>query len=356
MSVRLLLVVLPCAVQAQFGGAGYKPPAPQCKPFTCSKGEKPLRKKGYKAWSYGCPDSGANFMTMGSNFDPSDPMGSMRNGGQKNFNKCCLEHDACLQTCGMTSQACHEAYQKCSTKVCKGDQNCGFQAQMAQILSAPVDDKLYAKENKKGEDPMCRTYDRMQKESCDCVEKDSWDDDLDKRIKTFYKLYNPEKLDDKGEIKDLESVKTKWKGKFPEMFWELTKKYKDKAIDIKIKPKPPPYKPPPKDGEDDSEPDYAESSTGVEDQSSSGAEDTAEDENGSVFQKELQYLEKSKKAAAADEDYERAEQLVGEIKTLKKNEILRLNKEKSEAIDAEDYKKAKLIKARIDAMQPKEEL
>ena len=48
-----------------------------------------------------------------------------------------------------------------------------------------------------------------------------------KRLKSFYQKFNPEKLDEKGEIKDVEEVWKKWKGKEPSMFMALATKYKD---------------------------------------------------------------------------------------------------------------------------------
>ena len=48
-----------------------------------------------------------------------------------------------------------------------------------------------------------------------------------KQLKSFYQKFNPEKLDGKGEIKDVEEVWKKWKGKEPSMFMALATKYKD---------------------------------------------------------------------------------------------------------------------------------
>merc|ERR1712151_425030 len=121
--------------------------------------------------------------------------------------------------------------------------------------------------------------------------------------------YNKEKLGANGEIKDLEQVKSKSSGKESEMFLELTKKYKDKAIERRIKPKPPPYTPPDKD-------------TAVDDDSKHDTETL------SAFQSSLKSLEEEKAKAAKDEDFGRAADLVDEIKELKRVEIVRLRAEK----------------------------
>merc|ERR1711920_586861 len=84
-----------------------------------------------------------------------------------------------------------------------------------------------------------------QNASCKCVAADEWQEAVDSNLKSFYKAYNPEKLDGKGNIKDLDDVWKKWKGKEPQMFRALATKYKKKSVTMKTKPKPPPYKPPP---------------------------------------------------------------------------------------------------------------
>merc|ERR1711957_1111695 len=91
----------------------------------------------------------------------------------------------------------------------------------------------------------CRSFDRRQKSACKCVPKEDWLTTTESNLQKFYKTHNPEKLGKDGEIKDLEDVWKKWKGKETDMFRALATKYKAKAVQIKTKPKPPPYKPPP---------------------------------------------------------------------------------------------------------------
>lgn len=248
---RFVLVVLaPVLCSAYIGGGGYDdytPPAPVCKKFTCPKGEKPVGNANHKLWSYGC-DSGVNFITM------NDLSGMNDLGGKKKpskVNKCCIERDICKQTCGTTSQECHNNFQACSKKVCKGDQNCKMAAMMGDIGGAdddpeekkdPPEEYNYEKDKQKRD---CRGYEKMQKSACACVPKDDWQISTEANLKTFYSKYNPEKLDENGDIKDVEEVWKKWKDKEPAMFQALATKYKDKAVTIKEKPKPPPYKPPP---------------------------------------------------------------------------------------------------------------
>merc|ERR1711920_1202247 len=90
-------------------------------------------------------------------------------------------------------------------------------------------------------------YNRGQNASCQCVPKDDFKTATETTLKSFYGKYNKEKLNKKGEIKDVDEVWKKWKGKEPDMFLALGTKYKAKAVQIKEKPKPPPYKPPEKD-------------------------------------------------------------------------------------------------------------
>ena len=144
-----LLVLCP-TVAAQFGG--YTPPAPVCKAFQCPSGQQPVGREEVEIVSYGCKEAGLNVLSM-KDFEPSNPYAGMNQLG-KNLNKCCLERDICKQTCGMTAKECHDSYQKCQQKVCKGDQNCQLQAMVADFTGDPYDENQFDSENKDKFDPL----------------------------------------------------------------------------------------------------------------------------------------------------------------------------------------------------------
>jgi len=293
-----------------------------------------------------------NIMNMGMDFNAADPMGSM-NKGKQNFDKCCLEHDACQQTCGMSSGECHNVFNKCAQKKCKGNENCMFQAQIGQMMSGPSFADDGAKHDEKEGSYACRAYDTWQKDSCECEDDDKWEGSNDKRLKTFYKLYNPDKLDAEGEIKDLGEVKKKWKGKESEMFLALTTKYKDKTIERKIKPKPPPYTPPvKKDGEEDSSSGSSDSGSG-----SSDFEDITEEvhkdpeDQESRGEKKIARLKTEKLEAVEKEEFDKAGDIKEQLAKLIPLELDRLKKAKEKAVEDEEFLKAKSLKARIEKLE-----
>jgi len=308
----------------------------------------------HQLWSYGCKDSGMSFLNAGS-FDPNDPLGGLKQQ-QFGVDKCCIERDICKQTCGMTSKACHDNFQKCQQKVCKGNQNCQLQAMMSEIMSEPYDPDEYKDPDKKydPEESKCKGYKRSQEEACQCVATDRWQSATEEKLKGFYGKYNPEKLDKSGEIKDVAEVWKKWKGKEPDMFMALAVKYKQKAVEMRIKPKPPPpppYKPPSADGEPVSEPEQPEA-TDVETEVNPPPpppreESSTLDSDDKTFDAKLDELEKKKKSAAAEEEYEAADAAKEEITDLRKAEATRLKALKSKAIEDEDFREAKRLKARL---------
>merc|ERR1719223_1012827 len=317
--------ILPVA-HGQYGGGpaggflGYSPPAPICPSFTCSAGEKPAPKPDLQIISYGCKDSGMNVFSAGS-FDPNDPMGGlMNNKGGKNLNKCCVERDICKQTCGMTSKECHDVFQKCSTKICKGDQNCQLQAMISDVSGDPFDEEgvggVGGGKDKKydPEESNCRGYKNAQQSSCQCVPKAEVKDTNEAKLKAFYAKHNPEKLDDMGDIKDVDEVWKKWKGKEPAMFMALATKYKEKAVTMKEKPK---WKPPPKSDEEDADSGEVEAAPLDEPEPS--------DAEADAFDAKLKDLEQKKAKAKEDEDYDMAAELKTEAADLKAKELERLN-------------------------------
>lgn len=358
------LALLPAAqVHGYFGGGGgYDMPAPNCPAFSCPKGQKATPKVDYQVWSYGCQDTGMNMFNAGS-LDPNNPLGGM--GKPKSINKCCVEKDVCKQTCGMTSKACHDMFSKCTKKICKGDQNCEFQAVMADIMGEPVDDTpaVDAAPKYDPEERKCRAYIKGQNESCSCVVKDEFKPTVETKLKAFYTKFNPEKLDKKGEIKDVKDVWKKWSGKEADMFLALTTKYREKAVQMKDKPKPPPYTPPPAS---DAGKGF-ESSAGAGFGSDTPAEEEQEpddvpeppapeqaqpaDLGVEEFKTKRAELEKNKRVAADAEDYDAADAAKEEIQALVTGEIDRLTQRKKDAIAEEDYLAAKAYKQRAEKLE-----
>lgn len=344
-----------------FGG-GYNPPPPKCPAFQCKKGEKPVGKLDHQIWSHGCKEGGMSFLNTAS-FDPNDPLKGLNQG--TSVNKCCVDRDICKQTCGMSAMACHENFQKCSKKICKGDSNCEMQAMLSEMLSEPYEDE--GQDPSKKYDPeaaRCKGYDRGQKEACQCVAKESWQESTNNKLKAFYGKFNPEKLNNDGEIKDLDEVWKKWKGKEAEMFLALATKYKEKAVEIRAKPKPPPYKPPKNEGkagaadplfsEDDSRQEKTQEAHLDESEKegeTTAADDISADAATEAFDKKRRELEKKKRKAADDEDYDLALELKEELKDIAKKEAGRLTALKKQAIEDEDYVAAKRYKQRIEKLE-----
>lgn len=336
--------------QSQFGGGSYTPPAPICKPFKCPAGQKAVGKPETKVWSYGCKESGANIFSM-ANLDPNNPLAGMQN--QRTVNKCCLERDICKQTCGTTSKECHDAYQSCTKKICKGDQNCMLGAMMADITSDPSDTDYTSKDYKYDpEAQKCKAYDRGQNDACQCVPKDDVKKANEEKLAQFYKKYNPEKLNKDGKIKDVAEVWKKWKGKEPAMFVALSTKYKDKVVEMREKPKRPP--PPPTDTSSDEAGSTGDDAGEPEEEATpepTTATSSSEDEEEKAFTEKLSELEAKKKKASADEDYDLAQSLKEEAAKHKTAEITRLKAKKSVAIENEEYVEAKKIKDRIAKLE-----
>jgi len=340
---------VPVAV-GQFGGSGFQQPPPICPAFTCKAKQKAVAKADAQVWAYGCKDSGVNFLSTAS-LDPNDPLGGLKN--QKNVDKCCVEKEICMRTCGMPSKTCFENFQKCSKKICKGDSNCDMMAQFADILNAPIDDE--PKKELSDLERRCSTYNQAQREFCECVPKDEWQGAVESRLKTFYRSFNPEKLDGDGEIKDTKSIWKQWKGKESEMFMALTTKYKDKAVQIRKKPKPR-YPDDLDAGSAATEQDNTAGSTGADkeetaDGGSAGGGEADHDSDDGGFASKLLDLENRKKKAKEDEDYDLAQELKDEAVKLKRAEVERLTNKKDEAIAAEDYLQAKKLKARISKIE-----
>jgi len=392
-------------------GGGYTPPAPICPAFKCSAGEKAAQKMDHQVWTYGCQDSGMNVFNMGD-FDPVTGATKQK----KNVDKCCVERDICKQTCGMTSQACHDTFQKCSQKICKEDQNCKLQAMMADMMIPDADEEQGSTTKYDPKEQECKHYNKGQAQACTCVPEDQFRPATEDKLKSFYKKYNPEKLDASGSIKDSEELWKKWEKKEPDLIMALTNKYKAKAVDRRAKPKRPEYKPPPtpqdqtvwtdsvgrqcvdKDygwadsvgltcwdyvdrqgctdsggygsGWSSSAGTFADYAVNGVDASQAcclcgGGARTEEaeaeppppppkpvlDADDEAFETKLKGLVDKKKNAAADEEYDLADEAKDQIAEMKSQEAKRLKAVKAKAIDEEDYPEAKRVKQRLAKLE-----
>eukprot|EP00929_Paragymnodinium_shiwhaense_P109081 TRINITY_DN75455_c0_g1_i1.p1 TRINITY_DN75455_c0_g1~~TRINITY_DN75455_c0_g1_i1.p1 ORF type:complete len:358 (+),score=140.33 TRINITY_DN75455_c0_g1_i1:85-1158(+) len=343
------LLALPLAVSAQFGGAGFEPPPPICPAHKCKGDTVRAPKKDYQIWSYGCKDGGMNILSM-ADLGP-DGMPRPKSGG-KNLDKCCVERDICKQTCGMASKDCQEAFVKCKNKICKGDQNCNLQSIMADMSTDPPE-KLMKAAGVAMDGPesyKCRGYEYHQKQACQCVPKADAQNVTEQRLQWFYSKFNPEKLDADGNIKDVEEVWKKWKGKEGDMFVALATKYKAKAVEIKPKPK---YEPPGDFGADDLK-DFG--SAAAEEEPEAAKEDVPPppkelDEDDEAFEKARRKLKIKQTEAAEDEHYDVAQSAKEEVEELVKKELERLKAKKTKAIDDEDFAEAKRLKKRLEKVE-----
>jgi len=153
-------------------------------------------------------------------------------------------------------------------------------------------------------------------------------------------------LSENGDIKDLEDVWKKWKGKEPDMFLALASKYKDKAVEIREKPKPKPYKPPADSEAADPAADPAEEATPSEE-----APAPPTDPEGDAYLEKRRQLNEKKRKASQDEDYDLALSINEELKEAKDKEMARLKAVKNKAIEEEDFITAKAVKARIAKLE-----
>jgi hypothetical protein len=226
-----------------------------------------------------------------------------------------------------------------------------MQAMLSEMMSEPYDpDEKFDDKKYDPDAAKCKGYNRGQQEACECVGEDQWQDSTNEKLKAFYSKFNPEKLDKKGQIKDLDDVWKKWKGKEAEMFLALATKYKDKAVEIRVKPKPPPYTPPKEDKKKDDE-ESSEASETEETVPSPPPEEAAEDTEFEEFAKKKKGLSSRKRKAAEDEEYDRAQEIKEEMEALQKKEADRLTALKKKAIEDEDYAEAKKLKAKLAKLE-----
>merc|ERR1740121_2642711 len=175
------------------------------------------------------------------------------------------------------------------------------------MTSEPYDEVDVDKKEKYDPDKQkCKVYKRGQEDACQCVPKKEFKASTESNLKSFYGKHNPEKLDDMGDIKDVEEVWKKWKGKEPDMFLALATKYKEKAVEMRVKPKPPPYKPSPQ-SDVDTDAETSSEAGATADAAEAPPEPAApEDPEEVAFKEKRTALMTKKRQAKEEEDYDTA--------------------------------------------------
>eukprot|EP00929_Paragymnodinium_shiwhaense_P114999 TRINITY_DN83576_c0_g1_i1.p1 TRINITY_DN83576_c0_g1~~TRINITY_DN83576_c0_g1_i1.p1 ORF type:complete len:240 (-),score=49.67 TRINITY_DN83576_c0_g1_i1:442-1161(-) len=198
---------------------GFKRPAPKCVKKKCEDGHVAAPVAEYRIWSHGCSDTGYKGAEL---------------------NKCCVERDICRQTCGMSNDACHEAFETCKSSVCEKDNACIMQAMMVDMATDPADEIEKRPDYRKyGDDAhKCRGYHYGQEVACTCVPEKEYRPAVENRLVWFYEQFNPSKLNSDGSIVDIDSIWNKWGGKEPDMLNALTVKYKKTAVEMRARKTP----------------------------------------------------------------------------------------------------------------------
>ncbi|CAK0827365.1 unnamed protein product [Prorocentrum cordatum] len=164
---------------------------PECRrsSFRCGSGEKLVPKEGFVPMSYGCLE-------------------------MPQLDKCCVERDVCMRTCGMPAKTCFKSYVACSKGVCGKDDTCRQNAKTLGKSTGGKDDK-----------ELCKTYAQGQQMACDCASQYVWKSQLNSRLVDFYRKHQPDRLDAKGGLLNADRVWEKWAGNESAMFLALTMKY-----------------------------------------------------------------------------------------------------------------------------------
>lgn len=119
--------------------------------FECKRGHEPVPKPDHKPTSNGC--GSLEFL-----FDDSEESWIHV---ERDFTKCCDDHDLCYDTCGADKDECDLKFKKCLYRTCKGkkieffdSKKCRLKAKLFYITVLGVG---------------CQPYINAQKEACQCI-------------------------------------------------------------------------------------------------------------------------------------------------------------------------------------------
>lgn len=190
-------------------------PSPRCEKFQCPAFTRPVQKHDWKPWAYKTPDYDLPYHQI--NVEDDDK----RKGVEVVVTKCTVDRDICMHTCGMVVRECHENYMRCYKHFCRGDKECQDNGE------------AFVWHTWSRKELVCEMFMEAQEEACDCVREAEFEGSLKKRLIDFYREHNAEKLNKKRtDLKD-KGIWKKYKGKRPEMFFELFQRYRKTAVELR---------------------------------------------------------------------------------------------------------------------------
>lgn len=173
-----------------------------CTTPVCPKDLRPVRRAGApKIWAYGCDVS----------------------QGNGTLNRCCIEKEICMRSCGMPWKKCKQHFERCAEKAFDMDEECATLAEEADVLVTGGESHF----------TVCKAYRDALRLLCDCVPVKEAKEGTEARLTAFYAEYRPERLDEEGKVKDIKEVWKKWQNREPELFFELAKKYSADVVELR---------------------------------------------------------------------------------------------------------------------------
>jgi len=284
--------------------------AVRCSKPVCPKEQIAVRRQAApRVWAYGCNATAEHAAV----------------------HHCCVDKEICTRTCGMSWGRCQGLFDKCATKACEYDERC--------MLAAEVADALISGGGSHWD--VCKKYRESQHDLCECVPLKSSKDGANERLKSFYAAYKPDKLDEDGNVQGAQEIWQRWRGREPELFLELTRKYSAEAVEFRARVGP-----------------IVGNALDVEDEQARQREE-AEALARKRAEEELAYQLRRSQAEEEllrkDKEKELERFRAEEERATIREKVLQLRTDKAAAIFAEDYRRAKALKAQIKELDPHDE-
>jgi len=283
----------------------------RCTKPVCPKEQRAVRRPGApKIWAYGC-----NVTKEQSAVD-----------------RCCVEREICMRTCGMHWDKCSSIFDKCTRKTCGDEESCISAAEAAEVRITGGDSHM----------TVCKAYRDTQRELCECLPLKAAKEGATARLTSFYAAHRPDRLNEDGQVRDVEEVWKKWHGREAELFFELARKYSAESVEFRSH----------------SEEELARWRAEAEQ-----AEELArrrQDEEERLRRAEEEELARRQAAdelaSRQAEEEELARSKHEEELSRRHTVVAQLRAEKASAIASEDFLRAKALKAQILELDPKGEL